>query len=361
MTNPRRYAEDRATSRELLRRAVPLMSEHQASLTPITFSVWYEFCAGHNGPLLDAMYRSLADGAINDEVVAHLFCEYIAGPETHAAHKLSEGLTRVMAEMVESARQAGTKTEKFEHTLQRWDAALREEALPDEALVAEMTESTREIRGAMRSLREQLDTSRREAEELRQSAQASQAAAQQAEQKVQTLETVVESVQAEASRDPLTGLANRRVLEQDIQQCLDNPTEQAVLVFCDIDHFKSVNDKHGHALGDDVLRKVANVIASFASSPNDTASRYGGEEFVVLMRNCTLQDGYRMAETIRACIARAVILRRRTQEAIGRITASFGVAARNPVHETADSWLERADKALYASKQGGRNRVSVAD
>lgn len=173
-----------------------------------------------------------------------------------------------------------------------------------------------------------------------------------------------ERLQRVAAIDMLTGLYNRRFglerLGEDFSRAVRSQEPLGLILF-DIDHFKSVNDQHGHALGDDVLRKVANVIASFASSPNDTAARYGGEEFVVLMRNCTVQDGYRLAETIRACIARAIILRRRTQEAIGRITASFGVAARSPVHESAETWLDRADKALYASKQAGRNRVSVAE
>lgn len=360
LPTPRRYTEDFATSRDLLRLAIPMMSDHDAALNPVTFAVWYEFCAGHNAGLQRAMREALGRGRLDDEATLQLYRDHIADADTRANHLLSTGLTKVLEEMLASARQAGTRTERFESVLQRWDAALRDDTLPDESLLSEMTASTREMQDSMRSLREQLDTARRETEQLRQTVEETRAAARNAQEKLQSLESHVEAVQTEATRDALTGLANRRVLYEEIKQCLANPDETGVVIFCDIDHFKALNDTHGHAFGDDVLRKVASVIASFACGPRDTSVRYGGEEFVVLMRGSTLEQGQRTAELIRDCIARAVITRRRSPEKLGRVTVSLGVAAREPAGDTEESWIDRADRAMYASKQAGRNRVTVA-
>ena len=361
MTSPRRYTEDRQRSREILRNAVPLMSAHEAALNPVAFSVWYEFCAGRNIPLHEAMQKLLVERILDDETTAQLFCEFIADPEIRAARLLGKGFATIMTEMLESAREVGTRTEKFEQALQRFDAALQGEETPDEALLTEMISQTSQVRGAMHDLREQLDRTQKEAEVLRHDIEERRAAAEVAESKVHDLQSVVQTVQAEAARDPLTGLANRRILEQEMTKCLGITDERAVLAFCDIDHFKAVNDSHGHAFGDDVLRKIANVIASFASGPGDTAARYGGEEFVILMRHCSLQDGYRMAETIRRCVERASIMRRRATKGVARVTISIGVAARKGQGDTMATWLARSDKALYAAKQSGRNQVRLAE
>lgn len=360
VTSPRRYPEDRTTSRELLRNAIPLMSAHEAALTPIAFSIWYEFCAGRNPALVAAMQHAMSAKPLDDETTTRLFCDFIADPEIRAARLLSKGFTKVMSEMLESAREVGTHTEKFEAALQRWDAALEGKAAADESLLSEMIRHTAEMRGAMHSLRERLDQTQREAEELRHSVEENRAAAEAAQTQVHALQTVVETAQAEAARDVLTGLANRRALDLEVQKCLGVSDERDVLVYCDIDNFKHVNDTHGHAFGDDVLRKVANVIVSFASGPNDTASRYGGEEFVILLRKCQMQDAYRLAETIRRCVERASVLGRRSSRSVVKVTVSFGLAARKP-GETAAAWLARADKALYAAKQNGRNQVRLAE
>jgi diguanylate cyclase len=129
-------------------------------------------------------------------------------------------------------------------------------------------------------------------------------------------------------------------------------------VITDIDHFKKVNDTWGHVFGDQVLRAVAQSLKSCVEA-GQMAARVGGEEFAVLLPGAGLPQAQQLAERIRATIAGAGCGCRDSQESIGQVTVSLGVAARRH-GESAEAWFERADQALYASKQGGRNRVTAA-
>lgn len=155
--------------------------------------------------------------------------------------------------------------------------------------------------------------------------------------------------------DPLTRLGNRRRLEADLAQRLAaaSPAEPVSVVFADIDRFKSINDAFGHGVGDHVLRFVGDVLGTTCRA-DDVVARSGGEEFVAVLPRTDLDGAARWAERARSALAA-----RRAPE-IGRaVTASFGVAEHRP-EETADELLARADIALYAAKEAGRDRVARA-
>jgi diguanylate cyclase (GGDEF)-like protein len=122
----------------------------------------------------------------------------------------------------------------------------------------------------------------------------------------------------------------------------------------DLDHFKRLNDEHGHLVGDQVLREVASAIAG-ALRTSDTAYRYGGEELVVLLRETGLEEAAKVAERIREAIAGVVLPDRLTVT----VTASAGVAARQATMSHYTELVAAADQALYDAKRRGRNRVSV--
>ncbi len=159
-----------------------------------------------------------------------------------------------------------------------------------------------------------------------------------------------------ASHDALTGLKNRRAFEERMVEELARirRTGQPVtLLLLDIDHFKSFNDSFGHPRGDVVLRDVARLL-SRAIRDTDIAARYGGEEFAIVLPNTGIEGAYEMGERLRRTIEEAPWAERAITISVGAATAE---------HHGADlaELLEQADRALYRSKQGGRNRVTFAE
>lgn len=156
--------------------------------------------------------------------------------------------------------------------------------------------------------------------------------------------------------DSLTGLPNRQALEAGVEAALQvfrRSGEPAVLGVVDADHFKAVNDRHGHAAGDDTLRDLAGALKQ-GIREEDLVGRWGGEEFLVVLRRCSGEAG---ADRFRALVAQ--VDRGPWTRSGPPVTISVGVAALGP-HDDAATWLSRADKALYRAKEAGRHRVEVA-
>lgn len=177
---------------------------------------------------------------------------------------------------------------------------------------------------------------------------------------LQELQAIVDGLCLLSQRDALTGLPNRRAFEARARQELDRATragETPLLLIVDLDHFKSINDRHGHAAGDAVLRSVAQTL-SRTVRPMDTVARLGGEEFAVLLPHVSPPRAMALAERLRDAVARQpVVLPDGTRLSV---SASLGGALAAPwVRTTLEHWMERADRQLYAAKHAGRNRVSL--
>jgi len=167
-------------------------------------------------------------------------------------------------------------------------------------------------------------------------------------------------LEAENGRDPLTQLLNRRFLPSLLAREIALQKRRADRGFCilmlDLDHFKNVNDQYGHQSGDMVLRHAAEAITSTAR-PSDFAFRYGGEEFVLVLVDCTLARAEEVAERMRQRIQEMVI-KLPTGDNL-QVTASLGVASFSDDLDY-ELLLQRVDQALYMAKQKGRNRVEIA-
>jgi diguanylate cyclase len=172
------------------------------------------------------------------------------------------------------------------------------------------------------------------------------------------LQGVIDGLCQLSSRDALTGLANRRHFEMVLARELDRVArsgEPALLLLLDIDHFKRVNDTHGHAAGDLVLKAIAEALAE-SVRPMDTVARVGGEEFAIVLPSCPPAFGPTVAERIRRRVERRPIPTGLTEPI--PVTVSLGGAfAPQWVRSTVTLWLERADKQLYRAKAEGRNRA----
>ncbi len=161
-----------------------------------------------------------------------------------------------------------------------------------------------------------------------------------------------------ADTDALTNLPNRRRFEQDLSALIRSADGKFCLVLADIDFFKNFNDQHGHVMGDQVLRLVAQGLARRVEKLG-RAYRFGGEEFALLVRDMELPKVFDLCESIRRDVATREVVNRTTSQPLGRITLSAGVTAAQS-GETSDQIINRADRALYAAKNQGRNRV-IAD
>lgn len=172
------------------------------------------------------------------------------------------------------------------------------------------------------------------------------------------LESRLTTAQQEQLIDALTRLTNRRGFDLDLDRAMDaflRFRERATLLLLDIDHFKQINDTHGHVVGDAVLREFANLLAHAFPRRGDCVARYGGEEFAVILHGSEKVDGHRLAERFLARL-------RKLEIDLGdeklRVTCSVGITS---VRDGDDrrTLTVRADRALYAAKEGGRDRIVV--
>ena len=164
----------------------------------------------------------------------------------------------------------------------------------------------------------------------------------------------------QARVDPLTGLSTRLKLDEDVQQIWSehNRDEQPYsLVMCDVDHFKKYNDTYGHPAGDEVLRCVADALTG-ASRTTDRIYRYGGEEFLIIMKTASADAAMVCAERFRAAVETMRLPHKGSP--LTFVSVSMGVAQLHPQqHTSVQRWIENADVALYAAKDSGRNRVAM--
>ncbi len=158
--------------------------------------------------------------------------------------------------------------------------------------------------------------------------------------------------ETQAHTDPLTGLMNRRSLEEKVRRLVEEGSTY-VAVYADLDHFKQLNDVHGHDAGDQALRLFARVMRD-SVRPADLTARYGGEEFVVVLPDCQISDAFGVINRLRETLAAT-----QSSAKLPSFTASFGITAARP-ENTFSETLELADAALLKAKATGRDRIVIS-
>jgi diguanylate cyclase len=339
-----RYPDSKDRSAELLRLAIPMMAQHPAALHPITYAVWYDYLAGRNAGLraeLDAV--ASRNVPLGDELVYTLYTRHIAEAAEQATRKVSDGLRDMLEDVEASTIRTGEKVSEFQETLQEQGERLPGLGSPAAigSTIDELLGGTRDTGASLAALAQRLNSATAELEQLRRE---------------------LDQARVQATLDALTGVTNRRGFDEAIVQLGSGlPADVAgpSVVLIDLDHFKQINDRYGHVFGDTVLKAVAQAIRSCVKG-RDLVARYGGEEFVVLLPGTALGGATALAEQIRTTICNARIRRGATNETVGAITVSLGVAARR-AGEGMEALVERADRALYRSKSDGRNRVTAGE
>lgn len=183
---------------------------------------------------------------------------------------------------------------------------------------------------------------------------------EESRRQIDTLRSNLIQAEEVVLRDPLTGAGNRRCFDLTMEKAIADSRENGTplsLVMCDIDHFKRVNDAFGHQVGDEIIKMFSRVIEA-SIREGDTVIRYGGEEFAVILPRAGQDAAKSIAERIRRQFENKKLTIRETNQKIGQMTASFGVAEYRAGEDT-QQLVQRADTKLYDAKSGGRNQVSA--
>jgi diguanylate cyclase len=334
---PVHYWEQPSHAKSLSHRALELMREYGIVPTPPNYELWFNYAAGSNLELIDALNTAVEEGRANDQTFAQA---------THArffgtAARMGDLGAKLQEEVERSKSAIDHATKDIETHGKLLAEAAAELARGDtknvKTVVERVAEATRAIQSSHTALEEQLATTGHEMDALRQRS---------------------ESVAAESRIDTLTSLFSRAGFDERLDPMLKeaeyNKAPLCVLV-ADIDNFRKFNDTWGHATGDHVLRLVAQCFKS-NTRERDTAARYGGEEFAVALTNAEVDTAVRVAEKIRQTVESRKIVKRSTGETLGSITLSIGVAQHRP-GEAIGETIKRAVGYLGAAKQTGRNRV----
>ncbi len=326
---------------DLAARALADMRRCKVWPTPLNFELWTQIVADPAGGLATEVERLIAAGepiteARSAELAATHLTHRLTGADLSAA---SDKLARQIDNIGRTLADAQRDQSDYGRTLAGASEVLARADQPAlSRIIQTLTDATRLIQSQSSALEKRLNDSTSE---------------------VQRLQEHLSIVRRDAMTDALTGLANRKAWDEGIEKAVieaarsGQPLSVAIL---DIDHFKRFNDTWGHQTGDQVIRYVASVVGRLGVAPR-IAARYGGEEYAVALPGDTADAMASLLDTMRVEIGSRRLKRRSTNEELGAVTVSIGVAQYRR-GESAASLVERADIALYASKHGGRNLVT---
>lgn len=329
----------------IARLAIAQMEENEVWPTPLNFELWLYAISDPEGPIGREIYRLVRSGQpLTDAIAEDLAVEHLPRLRmTEEIRDAGDQLTRQLAAISSAVTVAQISANEYGRAL---DGASRELAQPTEPqqvrrVIETLSISTRRMQKENATLETRLANSAEEIKRLR---------------------SHLEQVRRDAMTDALTNLANRKAFDDELGRAFEaaRAAGQVLSVgILDIDHFKRFNDTWGHQTGDRVIRYVAAMLARANVHPR-FAARYGGEEFAVIFPGEDARTVAAALDALRDDISCRSLKRRSTAEDLGVVTVSAGVAMLR-AGDTPQTLMERADKALYQSKNTGRNRTTNAE
>ncbi len=309
--------------------------------TPHNFTIWYAYCSGEPAELVQALDHMLeARQAFSNERNSEIYQQFFSTGEGGAV--LANATAQINSELGVVLRRlgkAGDDAAEYGVALKEFSGQLTDspagKGYPE--VIASMLSATRDMESRNQELESKLTVSSHQ---------------------IAQLQDELDEVSQEALTDGLTGIANRRRFDSELNRAMTTAEEDGTplaLLMLDIDHFKVFNDTHGHQVGDQVLRLLAATLRSTVKG-RDTPARFGGEEFVIILPETELAAAASLGDVIRETVRKKKIVNRTTGEQMGEITVSVGAGLYRS-GEAAESFIERVDKAMYRAKGEGRNRV----
>ncbi|MBB6124721.1 GGDEF domain-containing protein [Sphingobium subterraneum] len=342
-----REATRNRSSREIDRRRAlyddigEFLFNNDLDLTVVNFGLAYDYLTGNDHQIEKAVRAILADqGRITNSVAEQIIAE------RHSKDVSVESLSTMLNTVEENLNHFSKLATESSSSASDYGAALQEQVqgmdskAESEPLVSTLVNLTRSMVEKSRQIENEMRASQKKTRELQHS---------------------LERARKAAEHDHLTGLPNRRAFEarlnEEVAAAMENG-EALSVAFCDIDHFKHVNDEHGHDTGDRVLKFVGSLLTKISGEKCHVA-RHGGEEFVLLFRGKTVGEACDIVDHTRQDLASRNLVDRNTGERMKQVSFSGGVA---DVFAYADprEALKAADRALYLAKEHGRNRVYMA-
>jgi len=322
-----------------LRLALEMIGKCGLATDPLNYCLWYEYVSGRNEPLNAAVDRHLqSSSAFSEEISRLLYHQHLTNDK--GTTLILGELKRVFAEIIGAIKTTDQHFSQADNNLE----GIHDSLVPNlsdadvKMIVDQIKHEIKELESTTGFFKDQL---------------------QQATHEVEQLKNKMARYRDEAIKDPLTRIDNRRGFDKKMNEAIAKANAEGTtlcLIMADIDHFKKVNDTHGHLVGDNVLRMVASTITSTIKG-KDLAARIGGEEFAILLPDTPFDGAIQLAENMRFSFDRLDLKKKNTGESLGKITLSFGVATYIK-NEIAEDFVNRADEALYQSKRTGRNKVT---
>lgn len=329
--------------REFALKALDLMDQFGVPPTPENYAVWVSFASDTNPELCESLRAHIESKQdFTDEVNSDLFEQYFQWKAIQDAILESGGaMARELGAVQQKLQDAERDTAAYGKALE--GATHELVASPDAAgmkrLVESLVAATARMQRRSQDLEDRLQKTSNEVTQLR---------------------SHLEKVREEAMTDALTGIANRKRFDETLRRArreAEAKNRPLSLVLCDIDYFKRFNDTWGHQTGDQIIRFVAGCLTRH-SAESHIVARYGGEEFGIVMPNTDAATAAEISERIRKTVESKKLLRKSTNEDLGNITVSLGVATYRD-GESIEELIERSDANLYKSKTEGRNRSTT--
>lgn len=321
-----RYHDSYVDAQTIAREALDFLDRHNLAHNPLHYAIAYQHISNTN-PLLSRALTEIIDKHSPDPYEMEILFDKFISENKPKSEKSVVNLSKCIEHLEIVNVESGAAVDNLEHSIEKGASAER-------AVIAEIIEAAKSVRHAQEKVNKQLAETRQQSDVLMKE---------------------LESARALAVTDSLTNLKNRSGMEEYLAALAAKSFERFCVAIADIDHFKQFNDEFGHLVGDLILKRLGKLFVEELPVPCQ-AFRFGGEEFVILMPECNLEQAFDIAERFRVVVAHLRFKNARTKKRLPPLTISLGVTSWVSGDDIEHA-LMRADQALYNAKDSGRNKV----